>query len=188
MHYTSEYDWIGSRNSVRRGLACVVIAAMAPALAMAQRGGGFGGGRLPGLRREPGIEIPKPVNMLNLLIEHRQEVALSDSQFKQVISMKRTLDSTNAPQMRKLDSVSRLFRGGTPMFSEPNAARRDSIAEARNMIRDAVSLVNDNNAAARDQAYALLSGQQAIKAKAIEAQAEKALEDAKKADDAKRKP
>src|SRR3954468_12365403 len=83
MHYTTEYDWIGSRNSVRRGLICVVIAAMtpamAPALAMAQRGGGFGGGRAPGLRREPGIEIPKPVNVLNLLIEHRQEVALSDS-------------------------------------------------------------------------------------------------------------
>lgn len=155
---------------------------MTPALAMAQRGGfgGGRGGRIPGLSREPGLEIPKQVNMLNLLIERRQEVALSDSQFKQVISMKRALDSTNAPQMRKLDSVSRLFRGGTPMFSEPNAARRDSIAEARNVIRDALSIVDDNNATARDGAYALLNGPQLIKAKAIQAAAEKAVEDAEK--------
>src|SRR5262249_20737939 len=109
-----------------------------------------------------------------------QDVALSDSQFTQLISLKRTLDSTNAPQMRKLDSVSRLFRGGTPIFAQPNPARRDSLAEARVMVRDVVAIVDDNNASARDRAYALLSEAQVAKAKAIEAEAEKAAEEQQK--------
>lgn len=166
---------------MRRNVASLLLLIGMPALAFAQRPGGFGrGGRAPGITREPGIEIPKPLNMINLLIERRQEVALSDSQFKQVIVLKRTLDSTNAPQMRKMDSVARLFRGGAPMFSAPSAARRDSLAEARAVVQNAVAIVDDNNSSARDQAYALLDPQQVVKAKAMQATAERALEESKK--------
>jgi len=151
-----------------------------PALAFGQRGGFGRGGRVPNISREQGLAIPKPVNMINLLIARRQDVALSDSQFKQIISLKRTLDSTNSPQMRKLDSLDRLFRGGRPMFSAPNAARRDSLAEARSTMHDAIAIVDDNNATIRDRAYALLSEPQLEKAKAIEAEAMKALEEQEK--------
>ena len=113
--------------------------------------------------------------MLNLLIAHRQDVALSDSQFKQIIVLKRSLDSVNAPQMRRLDSLDRLFRGGTPIFSSPSPTRRDSIAEARVVMHQVLAIVDDNNAAARDQAYALLDEPQRAKAKTIQSQAEKAL-------------
>lgn len=114
--------------------------------------------------------------MLNLLILHRQEVALSDTQFVHVIALKRTLDSTNAPLMRKLDSVSRLFRGGRPIFAETSPARSDSVAEARAVVRQTNAAVHENNASARDKAYELLNEQQLLKAQEIEAKAEKALE------------
>ena len=55
------------------------------------------------LAREAGVQIPKYVNSVNLLIEHRQELSLSDSQFVRLIALKRTLDSTDvafAPQAR----------------------------------------------------------------------------------------
>jgi hypothetical protein len=163
---------------VKRVVVLLFVLALSPTLAAAQRGG-FGR-RIPGLTREPGITIEKPLNMINLLIAHRQEVALTDSQFKRVIVLKRELDSTNAPQMRKLDSVARVFRGGAPIFAEPNPARRDSLAEARAVVHDAVAIVADNNAGARDQAYAFLNEQQVIKAREIEAKAEKELEESRK--------
>jgi hypothetical protein len=167
---------------VKRVVFTVVLATAAtlPAVASAQRGGFGRGGRVPAIAREPGLVIPKPVNMINLLIARRQDVALSDSQFKQVIALKRELDSTNAPQVRKLDSLDRLFRGGTPMFSAPNAARRDSLAEARAVMREAVAAITDNNASARDRAYALLTGGQVEKAKAIESEAVRASEEQEK--------
>lgn len=140
--------------------------------------GGLGRGRVPGKpAREPGLAIPRQVNMLNLLIEHRQDVALGDSQFVRVIALKRTLDSTNAPLVRRLDSLQRLFRGGAPMFSEPSPARADSLAEARATVREAAAAIHENNAAARDAAYALLDVQQLTRARAIESKAEAAIED-----------
>jgi len=160
----------------RTALLSLLLSAT-PALLLAQvPGGGFGrGGRAPGITREKGLTVPQPVNMLNLLIQHRQDVALSDSQFKQIIVLKRSLDSTNAPQMRRLDSLDRLFRGGTPMFSSPSPTRRDSIAEARVVMRQVIAIVDDNNASARDQAYALLTDPQLAKARTIQSAAEKAL-------------
>jgi len=165
---------------VKRALLLFLIVASAPSVAFAQRGGFGRGGRAPGISREAGLSIPKPVNMINLLIEHRQDVALTDSQFKQIIIFKRQLDSTNAPQMRRLDSLSRLFRGGKPIFSETTAARRDSLAQAHVVLRDIIAIVDDNNSTARDQAYALLTGQQLSKAKTIQSAAEKALEESER--------
>ena len=138
--------------------------------------GGFGrGGRAPGISREAGLTIPKPVNMINLLIAHRQDVALSDSQFTSIIVLKRALDSTNAPEMRRLDSLDRLFRGGRSIFSQPSPTRRDSLTRARIVMRQVLAIVEDNNAGARDQAYALLTGEQLDKARTIQSDAEKAF-------------
>jgi len=163
-------------------VACVV--ALVPSAAVAQRGvGGMGGGmggigrRRPGnIEHEPGLAIPKQVNAINLLIEHRQDLALSDSQFAHVAAIKRSLDSTNSPLARRLDSLQRVFRGG-PIFSEPSAARRDSLAGARATVLDATGTIRDNISAARDRAFALLSPVQVNKARELEAAAEKAIED-----------
>ena len=148
-----------------------------PAIAGAQRIGGFGRGRMPGhLEREPGIVVPRVVNPVNLLIEHRQQLVLSDTQFAAVIAIKRVLDSTNAPLTRKLDSVQRLFKGG-PVFSAPNAERRDSLAQAKGLVQDMIGAIEDNNNAARDKAYALLSAPQLLVAQDLEAKAEQAIEE-----------
>jgi hypothetical protein len=170
---------------IRRSLllAGLVVFALTPARANAQRGviGGLGRGRTPGnLARDPGISIPKQVNMINLLLEHRADVALSDSQFVRVIALKRLLDSTNAPLMRKLDSVERLFRTGAPMFADPRAARRDSLYEGRAVVRETAAAVHENNDTFRDRAYELLNMQQLTRARDIEAKAEKAISDAEK--------
>ena len=164
--------------SIRTRIGVAVLCAVAmPVLASAQTIGGFGRGRAPGrLAREPGIVIPKVVNAVNVMIEHRPELALSDTQFARVIVIKRTLDSTNAPLERKLDSVQRLFKSG-PIFSQPSPARRDSMAEARGLVQETIGAITDNDATARDQAYAMLSVQQLSTAQSLEAKAEQAIED-----------
>lgn len=152
-----------------------LVVGIAPASVGAQVGR-FGRGGIPrGPAREPGIEIPSQVNMINLLIERRQEVALTDSQFMRVIALKRELDSTNAPHMRTLDSISRLFRKGQFVFSQPSRERNDSLAQARMAVREASAAVGENNASARDRAYVLLTDTQVAKARAIQSKAEQAL-------------
>jgi hypothetical protein len=126
------------------------------------------------LAREAGVQIPKYVNSVNLLIEHRQELSLSDSQFVRLIALKRTLDSTNVPLLRKLDSVQRVFKNGVPIFSAPSAARRDSIADARSFVNETLGAVRDNIGAARVTAYANLSATQVTKARDIQDKAEQA--------------
>jgi hypothetical protein len=169
-------SWIDRRGAVA-GLCAIAL----PVLLGAQTMGGFGRGRGPGkLVREPGIAIPKVVNAVNLMIEHRQELALSDTQFARVIAIKRTLDSTNATFFRKLDSVQRLFRGG-PIFKDPSPERRDSLAEARSVVQEAIGAITENNGTARDEAYAMLSIQQLATAQNLEAKAEQEI-----ADEAKR--
>jgi len=132
---------------------------------------GRGGGNMA---REAGIQIPKYANGVNLLIEHRPELVLSDSQFTRIIAIKRALDSTNAPLVRKLDSVQHLFRGGTPLFSSPSAQRRDSLSSARALVSETVGTIRDNIGAWRDKAYATLSSIQLTKAHDLEDKAEKA--------------
>jgi hypothetical protein len=165
-------------------IACLTV--LVPSVpALAQRGGmgnmGSGiGRRRPGnIEREPGLMVPKQVNAVNLLIEHRQELTLSDSQVARVVVIKRALDSTNSPLTRRLDSLQRVFKGG-PIFSEPTAARRDSLAEAHVVVTDVTGTIRDNISAARDRAFALLSPGQVTKAQELEAAAAKAIEDENK--------
>jgi hypothetical protein len=171
--------------SIARWLRTACVIALVPSLAGAQRGGmgGMGGGaggigrRRPGnLEHEPGLAVPKFVNGVNLLIEHRQDLELGDSEFARVVVIKRTLDSTNAPLTRKLDSLQRVFKGG-PIFSEPSAARRDSLSQAHATVVEATGTIRDNISAARERAFALLSPRQLTKAQELETAAQKAIDD-----------
>jgi hypothetical protein len=163
--------------NIRRAAAFALLA-VTPVTVRAQRGimGGRGAltpGRGAGtLSREAPIQIPKYVNGVNLLIEHRQDLNLSDSQFVQLIVVKRALDSTNAPLLRKLDSVQRVFKTGTPLFSSPSAQRRDSISEGRRFVAEAMVTIHDNVSNARDRAFAALSSTQLARAQEFEQKAE----------------
>jgi len=171
--------------TVLRARPLLVLLALLPGAAFAQRGilGGRGAltpGRGAGnLAREAGVQIPKYVNSVNLLIEHRQELSLTDSQFVRLVAVKRTLDSTNVPLLRKLDSVQHLFKAGTPMFSSPSAQRRDSLSNARALVSETVGTIRDNIAAWRDRAYATLLPVQLTRAREIEDKAEKAAAEEK---------
>jgi len=166
--------------TVFRARAALALLAILPCAAHAQRGIMNGRGALtPGrgagsLARDAGLQVPKYVNVVNLLVEHRRDLALSDSQFVTLVALKRTLDSTNVPLLRKLDSVQRVFKSGIPMFSSPSAARRDSIAEAKSFVSETLGAVRDNIGAARQTAYGSLSPTQLSKAREIEGKAEQA--------------
>jgi hypothetical protein len=156
-----------------------LIITLAPAVLLGQgRVGGFGRGRGPGkLAREEGITVQRPVNPVNLLIEHRQDLVLTDSQFVQIIGVKRALDSANAPLMRRIDSVQSVLKGGNPLFGDPSRARRDSLAAGRSVVQQTLAGVRENIGEWRDKAYKLLSSEQLTKAQDFEAKAEKELED-----------
>jgi hypothetical protein len=144
----------------------------------------MGSGRRGGasISRDPGIAIPKLVNAINLLIEHRQALALTDTQFIRIVALKRQVDSANVPLMRRLDSLQRIFKGGSIMFGNPSAERRDSLAEARSLVQESEAGVRANLSEGRDKAYGLLSSSQLLKAQGFEDAAEKVLADeAKKA-------
>jgi hypothetical protein len=152
----------------------LVLAAATVAAAQRPGMGTFGRGRGPGkLTIDPGIEAPKPVNVINLMIENRATVALTDSQFIHVIALKRQLDSTNAPMYRRIDSVQRLFKRG-PLFADPSRERRDSIAAGHEVVREMIAGIEENIADAREKAFALLSASQLPKAEEIEEKARKA--------------
>ena len=159
-------------------LRMMIAAVSLPAALGAQtRIGGMGPdgqkGKPGRLSRDMGISIPKIVNRINLLIEHLQTLALSDTQFAKIIVIKRALDSTNAPLSRKLDSIARLYKP-RPIFSNITQERRDSIAEAHPMVLELVAGIRENISSAKDSAYSLLSARQLSTAQGIESVAEQA--------------
>jgi hypothetical protein len=160
-----------------RALKIACWLAAVPSLVEAQRGiGGLGsiGRRRPGtLEREPALVVPKQVNVVNLLVEYRRDLALTDSQFTRIIAIKRSLDSANSPLVRRLDSLKATFKGD-PIFSEPTPQRRDSLMAARSIALEMLAEIRDNVVPAREEAFALLTPAQLTKAQEIEAAAEKA--------------
>jgi hypothetical protein len=168
---------------IGRVLRSTAVIALVPAALFGQgRGGGgrggFGRGRGAGnLAKSDGITVQMPINPVNLLIEHRQELTLSDTQFVHIIAVKRSLDSANAPLMRRIDSVQHTLKGGSPIFSEPNAARRDSLSEGRAVVQETLAGVRENISDFREKAFSLLSTQQLAKATDIETTAQKAADD-----------
>lgn len=164
---------------MRGGVVRLMIAAVSlPAALGAQtRVGGVGPdgqkGKPGRLARDMGISIPKIVNPVNIMIERRLELALNDTQFTKIIAIKRVLDSTNATQSRRLDSIARLYRP-RPIFSMITQARRDSIADANPVVLELVAGIRENISSASDSAYAVLSARQLSTAQGLVAVAEQA--------------
>ncbi len=145
-----------------------------PALAVAQRPGISSlGKRAPGIKRDPGIEAPAPINIVNLVVQHRQDLVLSDTQVVRIVAIKRALDATNSPLFRRIDSVQRLFKNA-PIFSEPSAARRDSLNAGKALVKEMAADIDDNIADAKDKLFVLLTTPQKERAEQIEEEARKA--------------
>jgi len=161
--------------SVKRTLvAGVALAACVPAIAIAQLPGlGSLGKRTPALKRAPGIDVPATINIVNLVVQNRQDLALTDTQWVQIIAIKRTLDSTNAPLVRRIDSVARLFKSA-PIFSQPSAAHRDSLEAGKAVVKEMSAGIDENIADAKDKVFGLLTTPQKERSEQIEDRARKA--------------
>jgi hypothetical protein len=137
-----------------------------PAGAQRGRGGGGGGGRRNGnSEAEQGSGVmPQPVNAVNLLIMHSRDLVLSDSLVKRIVAIKRGVDSTNTPLMRRFDSLQAVIRRRGP--SKPEW--RDSVDDPDPVLQRTIAEIRVNIEPARVAAYALLSPDQLEKAKAYE--------------------
>ena len=125
------------------------------------------------MKREPSIEVPPTINIVNLVVEHRQDLVLSDTQFVRIVAIKRALDSTNAPLVRRIDSVQRLFKS-SPLFTQPSPAHRDSLSAGKALVKEMTADIDDNIADAKDKVFALLTTPQKERAEQIEDKARKA--------------
>jgi len=156
-------------------LAASALIACVPAIAIGQLPGlGSLGKRTPtALKREPGIDVPPTINIVNLVVQNRQDLALTDTQWVKIIAIKRTLDSTNAPLVRRIDSVQRLFKSA-PIFSQPSAAHRDSLELGKVVVKEMSADIDENIADAKDKVFGLLTTPQKERSEQIEDRARKA--------------
>jgi Spy/CpxP family protein refolding chaperone len=110
------------------------------------------------------------LNSVELLLQHRGELDLADSQVVAITAVKARLDSLDGALMQKLDSL----RAQAPA-APPGSDSRWS--ERRDQFRDIVSQLRKNNDEARKQAMALLTPHQRKLAQGIEDEARKQLEE-----------
>ena len=156
-------------------LGVVLVGGLFTSPALAQRGGmgagrGMGGGRRNGNNESDqaaAVAMPEPVNAVNLLIMHLRELALPDTVVRRVVAIKRHVDSTNTPLLRRFDSLQAVIRqlGSRVEY-------RDSVDDPRILLQRTVSDIRVNIEPGRVAAYALLSPEQLDKAKGFEATAE----------------
>ena len=143
-------------------------------------GGGGGGGRRSGNDTESDpakVVVPQPVNAVNLLIMHIRDLALSDSQVKRIVAIQRSVDSTNTPLLRRLDSLQTVLH----QRGVPTALIGDSVGDPRVRMQQTAMIIRTNILPARAAAYALLAPEQLDKAMAYEDAAQQKYDEQERA-------
>ena len=120
-----------------------------------------------------------PVNLARAVIENERDLALTDSQRTQIVSIQRRLDSTAAPLLRKLDSLKPTWRpAGGPNDLSPE--QRQQIATLRAAQAAVVDSLTPAFTKARDDVMALLLPEQKERVAKLERQARKRAEEQSK--------
>ena len=120
-----------------------------------------------------------PVNLARAVIENERDLALTDSQRTQIVSIQRRLDSTAAPLLRKLDSLKPTWRpAGGPNDLSPE--QRQQIATLRAAQAVVVDSLTPTFTKARDEVMALLLPEQKERVAKLERQARKRAEEQSK--------
>ena len=120
-----------------------------------------------------------PVNLARAVIENERDLALTDSQRTQIVSIQRRLDSTAAPLLRKLDSLKPTWRpAGGPNDLSPE--QRQQIATLRAAQAAVVDSLTPAFTKARDDVMALLQPEQKERVAKLERQARKRAEEQSK--------
>lgn len=112
------------------------------------------------------------VNVVDLMLTHRSELELADSQVTRLQQIGATHDSANAPLRARLDSL-RGERGA----GDAGDADRSAMRERFQGMRDTFASMRDHDQAARKDAYAMLTKDQKKKAERLEDDARKSMGD-----------
>lgn len=162
-----------------------LISLLIPAALAAQVNGRMAAGREFGQRSDdPLISQPRPVNVVSVLIQHRRQLSLTDSQFTQLVALRRGLDSLNFPLERRLDSLVRVEHDASAAFRR---LPEDSVRSMRDLAKNTLAALAANMEPATDRAHNLLTEQQMTLAEGFETQArDVAAEQAREAANPKR--
>jgi hypothetical protein len=162
------------RRSNRSATVATLALVLLPSLAMAQ-----------GVHRDnnpfSGKPAPiVPVNVARTVIEHEHDLALTDSQHKELVRIQRRLDSTAAPMLRKIDSLKPTWRpaGG---INDLSPQQREQLVALRSAQFAVIDSLSPTFAKARDEVMAVLTPEQRDRAAKLErSERKRAEEKAKK--------
>jgi hypothetical protein len=159
---------------MRRSNWSVTVATLAlvllPSLAMGQ-----------GLRRDnnpfAGKPAPvAPVNVARTVIEHEQDLALTDSQRTEIVLIQHQLDSAAAPLLKKIDSLKPTWRpaGG---INDLSPEQREQLVSLRKAQFEVIDSLTPAFAKARDRVMTVLTPEQRDRAAKLEKNARKRAEE-----------
>lgn len=156
-------------KGLRAALRALIVTLAIPAALAAQINGRMAAGREFGQSsNDPLVSEARPVNNVSVLIQHKQQLALTDSQFVQLVAIRRTVDSVNFPLERRLDSLVRVQRSASSAFRRLPA---DTARHLRDVARSTLDELAANMRPATDRAHALLTDRQIQMAAIFEQQA-----------------
>ena len=117
-----------------------------------------------------------PVNVARAVIEHQQDMELTDSQRTQIVLIQRRLDSTAAPLLKKIDSLKPTWRpaGG---INDLSPEQRDQLVALRTAQFAVIDSLTPTFAKARDQVMAVLDPEQRERAAKLEKNERKRAEE-----------
>lgn len=168
---------------MRRSVQIVVALAALVSLSTpssAQRGGGrsMGGDSRASYPPDMGRMGPPtlPPTVAALVLDHAQELSLTDSQKVVLETIRKTQDSTNKPFLAKLDSLkpTRMPAGGMNDLSQE---QKDEMSQRAIAVQLVMADMREGNAEARVHVMTLLNESQQKKAAELENEAQKKAEE-----------
>ena len=120
-----------------------------------------------------------PVNVARTVIEHEQDMALTDSQRTQIVLIGHQLDSVAAPLLKKIDSLKPTWRpaGG---INDLSPEQREQLFSLRKAQFEAIDSLTPTFAKAREQVMTVLTPEQRDRAAKLEKNARKRAEESAK--------
>jgi hypothetical protein len=117
-----------------------------------------------------------PVNVARTVIEHQQDLELTDSQRTQIVLIQRRLDSTAAPLLKKIDSLKPTWRpaGG---INDLSPDQREQLVALRKAQFEVIDSLTPSFTKAREQVMTVLNPEQRERAAKLEKNERKRAEE-----------
>ena len=120
-----------------------------------------------------------PVNVARTVIEHEQDLALTDSQRTEIVLIQHQLDSAAGPLLKKIDSLKPTWRpaGG---INDLSPEQREQLVSLRKAQFEVIDSLTPAFAKARDRVMTVLTPEQRDRAAKLERNARKRAEETAK--------